>query len=46
MHPKKKAQITGVCIVIVKVIVLAILLGVGVWGGGRFVKNNSFDASK
>ena len=46
MDPKKKATIIGGCIIIVKVIVLAILFGGGVWGAGRFVKNNSFDASK
>ena len=46
MDPKKKAIIIGVCIIIVKIIVLAILFGGGVWSAGRFVKNNSFDASK
>ena len=36
----------GLCIGICVAIVLAILIGGVVWGTRRFVKNNSFDASK
>ena len=42
MKPKYKKIIIGLCVVIA----LGILIGGIVWGTRRFVKNNSFDASK